>query len=119
MTETTAIDWQKAYYEILNQCDELTADARRYRFMRDNTWVECYWIDGAGGVDTKVRIKGHGTHLDLAVDMERVKVPRVNPNARRICPECKASGGPDGVTNCDTCAGGFWDSTAAKACERE
>jgi len=29
---------------------------------------------------------------------------------RKICPECKASGGPDGVTNCATCRAGFWES---------
>lgn len=34
---------------------------------------------------------------------------RLTPNAGRICPECKASGGPDGVTVCATCSGGFWE----------
>lgn len=28
----------------------------------------------------------------------------------KMCPECKACGGPDGVTNCATCRDGFWDN---------
>ena len=27
----------------------------------------------------------------------------------RMCPECHAIGGPDGVTDCATCRGGFWE----------
>lgn len=33
---------------------------------------------------------------------------------RKICPECKASGGPDGVTNCTTCLT-FWDAPVTQA----
>lgn len=74
------IDWKVAYGEVLRQRDALQADANRYRWMRDRTWVECYWIDGAGGVDTKVRVTGHGEHLDENVDMERIKdAPRSTP----------------------------------------
>lgn len=28
----------------------------------------------------------------------------------KMCPECKACGGPDGVTNCATCRSGFWEN---------
>lgn len=109
MTET--IDWKTAYEEALRQRDALTADANRYRFLRDHTWVQAYWIDGSGGIDTKIRVKGCVDHLDKAVDMERIKEPRRNPNAGRMCPECKAVGGPDGVTVCGTCSSGFWETT--------
>lgn len=67
------IDWKAPYEEALRQRDALTADAERYRFLRDQTFVEAYYIDGAGGVDTKTRCEGAGEHLDLAVDMERIK----------------------------------------------
>ena len=42
-----------------------------------------YWIDGAGGVDTKVRAAGCVDHLDKAVDMERIKEPRIGSAAQR------------------------------------
>jgi hypothetical protein len=70
---TPLIDWKTSYEEALRQRDALTADAARYRFLRDFTYVEAYYIDGAGGVDTKVRVEGSVEHLDLAVDMERIK----------------------------------------------
>lgn len=28
----------------------------------------------------------------------------------KMCPECHAVGGPDGVTNCASCYNGFWES---------
>jgi hypothetical protein len=30
------------------------------------------------------------------------------PPPSKMCPECHAVGGPDGVTNCATCRGDFW-----------
>ena len=35
------------------------------------------------------------------------------PSNSKMCPECHAMGGPDGVTNCATCRGGFWDSQSS------
>lgn len=72
-TSEPIIDWKASYEEALRQRDALTADAERYRFLRSHTWVEAYWIDGAGGVDTKARVTGCVDHLDKAVDMERIK----------------------------------------------
>jgi hypothetical protein len=46
--------------------------------------AECFKADGEGQ---------HGQRRGEAVKM---------------CPECKAVGGPDGVTNCETCRGEFW-----------
>lgn len=43
-------------------------DAARYRWLRDNTFVEGYWLDGAGGVDTKIRVQGSVHFLDAAID---------------------------------------------------
>ena len=37
------------------------------------------------------------------------------PAPMKMCPECKACGGPDGVTNCATCRGGFWETTQSDA----
>jgi hypothetical protein len=67
------VDWKASYEEALRQRDALQTDANRYRWLRDFTYVEAYYIDGAGGVDTKVRTEGSGHHLDLAVDLERIK----------------------------------------------
>jgi len=44
-------------------------DAARYRWLRDCTYVEAYWIDGAGGVD-EIRLQGAHDFLDVAVDSE-------------------------------------------------
>jgi hypothetical protein len=77
MTESLeSIDWKAAYTEALRQRDALQADASRYRFLRDNTYVEAYWIDGADGVDTKIRVQGSLEFLDAAIDLERIKEPR-------------------------------------------
>jgi hypothetical protein len=70
------INWKAAFEAALRQRDALIADADRYRFLRNNTYVEAYYIDGAGGVDTKIRCEGAGEHLDEAVDMERIKEQR-------------------------------------------
>lgn len=70
------VDWQSAYAAAVRQRDALIADADRYRFLRNCTFVEAYYIDGAGGVDTKIRCEGAGEDLDEAVDMERIKEPR-------------------------------------------
>lgn len=71
--EEEVIDWKASYEEALRQRDALTADAARYRFLRDFTYVEAYYIDGAGGVDTKIRCEGACGNLDAVVDMERIK----------------------------------------------
>lgn len=39
-------------------------------------------------------------------------VPSATP---RMCPECHAVGGPDGVTNCDTCYNGYFDQPKTSA----
>lgn len=73
VTQEKSIDWPAAYAETIRQRDALQADANRYRWLRDNVYVEGYWIDGAGGVDTKTRVEGMGEHLDLAIDRERTR----------------------------------------------
>lgn len=75
MTEEV-IDWKAAYEAALKAHEPIIADANRYRFLRDHTYVEAYWIDPTGGVDTKIRVEGSDEHLDLAVDMERIKEAR-------------------------------------------
>lgn len=70
------IDWKVSYEQALRQRDELREDANRYRWLRTNTFVEGYWIDGAGGVDTKIRVEGCVEDLDRAIDMERIKESR-------------------------------------------
>lgn len=70
------IDWRAAYEAAVKAREAMTPDANRYRFLRDHTFVEAYYIDGAGGVDTKIRCEGSGEHLDEAVDMERIKEAR-------------------------------------------
>lgn len=37
------------------------------------------------------------------------------PSNSKMCPECHAMGGPDGVTNCATCRGGFWETPQSDA----
>lgn len=61
----------KCFYP--NSVDDIARDAARYRWLRDNTYVEGFWIDGAGGVDTKIRVQGSDHFLDEAVDRERDK----------------------------------------------
>ena len=75
MTEEI-IDWKAAYEAALKAHEPIVVDANRYRFLREHTFVEAYWIDGADGVDTKVRLKGSGAFLDKEVDMERIKQAR-------------------------------------------
>lgn len=51
--------------------DELAAlrrDADRYRWLREHTYVEGYYIDGAGGVDTAIHVQGSVHFLDAAID---------------------------------------------------
>lgn len=53
------------------------------------------------------------------VDLTNAIAPTVRvgvgrPSKSRMCPECHAMGGPDGVTNCATCRGGFWDGSTAQ-----
>lgn len=73
------IDWKAAYVEAIRQRDALQTDANRYRWLRDFTYVEAYWIDGAGGVD-EIRLQGSVHFLDQAVDLERIKdAPRSPP----------------------------------------
>jgi hypothetical protein len=81
VTENENIDWKAAYESVLEAHRPIIVDANRYRFLRDHTFVEAYWIDGADGVDTKIRVEGAGEHLDLAVDMERIKEARDSYNA--------------------------------------
>ena len=102
-TSEPLIDWKASYEEALRQRDALTADAERYRFLRNHTWVEAYWIDGAGGVDTKVRVTGCVDHLDLAVDTERIKErPRdaLKASAVQTVQRCVH---PDGCQRNDAC----------------
>lgn len=80
------IDWKRSYEEAIRQRDTLVADAARYRFLREFTYVEAYYIDGAGGADTKVRCEGSVDHLDLAVDMERIKETRT-PSENGTAPQ--------------------------------
>lgn len=75
------IDWKAAYEAALKAHAPIVVDANRYRFLRDHTFVEAYWIDGSGGVDTKIRVQGCGEPLDLAVDMERIKEARSSYDA--------------------------------------
>lgn len=57
----------KARAELAEQ-SECSAWAVRYKWLRDNTHVEAYWIDGAGGIDTKIRVQGSVDFLDKAID---------------------------------------------------
>lgn len=86
------IDWKGSYEEALRQRDALQADANRYRWLRENTFVEGYWIDGAGGVDTKRRVEGSVHFLDKAIDMERIKAaPGSAQNAPAILAPSEAA----------------------------
>lgn len=57
----------KARADLAEQ-SECSAWAVRYKWLRDNTHVEAYWIDGAGGIDTKIRVQGSVDFLDKAID---------------------------------------------------
>jgi len=95
---TEQIDWKAAYVEAIRQRDALQTDANRYRWLRDFTYVEAYWIDGAGGID-EIRLQGSVHFLDKAVDLERVKDQR--PALKASAPARPASFG-----DCDECIGG-------------
>jgi hypothetical protein len=73
-------------------------------------------------------IKGHeayaacvsqmAQHIQDAVEDFELEVPHdagfaAIKSPSRMCPECKAVGGPDGATVCDTCAGGFWEDSSS------
>lgn len=58
-----------------NTLAALEADARRYRFLRNNTYVEAYWIDMCGGVDTSIRVQGSVDFLDKAIDADEWDKP--------------------------------------------
>lgn len=57
--------------EAFGQMMDDAIDAGRYRWLRDNTYVQAFWIDASGGVDSRIRVRGSLHFLDRAIDVER------------------------------------------------
>ena len=67
MTADRDYQYQRAA-ALQAELDAVRKDAARYRLLRNETYVEAYYIDGAGGVDGAKRFEGSGHFLDEQLD---------------------------------------------------